>query len=336
MNQDYEKLIDEIINLQKTGGDLSTFKKNRNTSSLVTLISKLSDFPKASVPNADFMRIKNQILDRISVPEIETTKAAWFGFSSLPQILRVGAGALGSLLIVVSLALGTAVAALNSNPGQTIYPLKKVVENIQLRLAPDNDKTNLQIKFANNRVDELALVIQQQQDGEISAPQAQKIVAATIKELQKNTQAAATATTKQPATSVADQLADLSTKLRIASIKTEGEVKIELEQAIKDIEEAGGGSTDDSVSAQGKLTSVSSTTLSIGTAKFLITKDTKYINVTAETIEVDQVVDIQGQIIDNKTYAQTVTLVAESKISGTDVQAETTDPDTNTETPSAQ
>ncbi len=299
-NQDYEKLIEEMIQAAKTNGDLSAYKKNRTLSPLTSVIAKLNSLPKTQVPSIDFMRIKNQMLDRISVPKMEEKQSSWIGMASWGQILRLGAGIIGSLVIVLSLALGTAVAALNSVPGEVIYPLKKVVENIELKLAPANDKTNLQIKFANNRIDEVAQVIQQQQDGQISAQAAKKIVAAAVRDLKTSAAAA-------PKSS--NQLSDLSAKLKIASIRSEGEVKIELEQAIKDISTP---ADNNAVSAQGKITAISETAVSIGSVKFLLTKDTKFVNIDDGKLAVDQLVDIEGIIKDNKTYALTISLIVDA------------------------
>ncbi len=318
-----EKLIDEITNRLKTNGDVSVYKKNRKITGFVTLLSKLNDLPKTIIPSADLLRVKNQMLDRIVVPQIKQETYSWFGFTAtLPQILRISAGVLGTLLIVISLSLGTAVVALNSVPGQAVYPLKKIVENIELKLASQDQQTNLQLKFADNRIDELQQVLQQQQSGQLSPQDAQKIVSATVKDIQKSTIAAAkSATAQQPKTVIATKLADISNKLKIASIQSEGQVKIELEQASQDIQQAGikaqGSSTvsDNSVSAQGKLTAVADTYVSIGSAKFLINKDTKYVDITAADLKIDQVVDIEGQIVENKTYAQTITLVADLKTS---------------------
>jgi hypothetical protein len=325
MELDHDKL-DEIINRLKQNGDVSNYKKDRKVSGFVNLLSQLLNLPKAKVPTFDFSRVKNQILDRIAAPVMEQ-ESSWF-LSPLSRVLRIGTVIVGSVLIIVSLTLGVAVAALNSAPGQTIYPLKKIVENIQLKLAPDDQKSSLQIQFANNRADELNLVLQQQQDGQISAQTAQKIVAATVKDLQKS--ASAAAHTQQPKAVVAAKLTDLSNKLKIASIRSEGQVKIELEQAIKDIEQAG-LNTDNSVSAQGKLTAVTDTYVSIGSAKFLLNKDTKYVNVKLADLAIDQQVDIEGQIKDNKTFAQTITLISDNKSSGTDTKTEAP----TTETPPA-
>ncbi len=344
MPENFENLIQEITNSLKANEDVSIYKKNRQLSSFVTLLTHLNSLPHAQVPQPDLMRVKNQILDRITLPQTEQ-KPKWFSLAgSLPHMLRVGSGIMGGLLIVISLTLGAAVAALNSVPGQTIYPLKKIAESIQLKLTPDADKTNLQFKFANNRVDELQQVIQQQQDGQISAKQAQKIVADTVSDLQTSTRAAAKSTASQPKAAVVTKLADLSSKLRIASIHSEGEVKVELEkalqntrvskeEAIKNIQQAGikvegqPVEIDDAVSASGKLTGASDTTVSIGSAKFLITKDTTYINTTAKDLQIGQLVDISGEIKDNKSYANRITLIIDPKVKG----AETTKTD-NSET----
>lgn len=326
-----EELIEEITNRTKQGGDVSDFKKNRQVSPIVTLVSQLNSFPKNTVPRVEFMQVKDRILDRITLPQLTEEKTGWLGLGSLSTFLRFGSAILGTLLIVISLTLGTAVAALQSVPGQAIYPLKKIVENIQLKLTPENDKSNLQIQFANNRVDELAQVIQQQKDGQISAQDAQKIVTATVQDLQKTTAAAAKSSSQQSKAGIVNKLADLSNKLKIASVKSEGEVKIEIEkalqttqdskqEAIQNLVSAGvkidqSPITADSVSAAGKLTAVSESSISIGTAKFLLTKDTSFINMKNSDLAAGLVVDIEGQIKDNKSYAQTVTLIADPKAS---------------------
>lgn len=336
-----EGLIEEIAQRTKQGGDLSDFKKSRQVAPIVTLVSQLNSFPKNTVPRVEFMRIKDQVLDRITLPQLTEEKTGWLSLGSLSTFLRFGGAILGSLLIVISLTLGTAVAALQSVPGQPIYPLKKIVENIQLKLTPENDKSNLQIQFANNRVDELTQVIQQQQDGQISAQDAQKIVTATVQDLQRTTAAATKSSAGQPKATIVSKLADLSNKLKIASVKSEGEVKIEIEkalqtaqdsqaQAIQNLVSAGIKidqppiTTDNSLSASGKLTAVSDSSISIGTAKFLLTKDTNFVNMKNSDLATGLIVDIQGQIKDNKSYAKTITLIAGPKAS-TDTNSNSTD-----------
>ena len=119
-----EQIIEDITKAVKTQADVSSWKNNRKTSPLLSIISNLSNTPKAAAPLFDFARVKNQILDRIAVPEIK--QSGWF--MSLPFAFRTGVAVLGTFLIVLSLTLGLAVNALNSVPGQASYPLKKVVK----------------------------------------------------------------------------------------------------------------------------------------------------------------------------------------------------------------
>lgn len=323
---DLEQLIDQMISGVKQGADVSAWKKNRKVSPLLTLIGQLNSFRKAEIEIPDFDRVRGQVLDRISVPAMET-QPGWFA-SMLPRIMRAGVVTVGSLMIVISLVLGLSAAALNSLPGSAIYPLKQFVENIELKFTPDNQKATLQIKFANNRIDEIQQVLENQEQGKLSAEQAQKAISQTVKDLQKTTSAAASAAANQP--KVANKLADLSNKLKTASIQTEGQVKIELEkaaevtrisqeEAIKNIEHAGLKIEDkqiiddSSITASGKLTAVSETTISLGTAKFFLSKTTEYVNVKAADLTVGTVVDIEGQIKDNKAYATKITLVSDTK-----------------------
>src|SRR3989344_765940 len=149
MPDNIEQLIEEITNRLKQNGDVSDYKKSRQLSGIVTLLTHLNNLPKASVPNADFMRIKDQILDRIAVSKTDKQKIGWL--ASIPMALRFSLAAIGSLLIIVGLTLGVAVTAMQSAPGQLSYPLKKIVENIQLKLTPADQQPNLQMKFAITR-----------------------------------------------------------------------------------------------------------------------------------------------------------------------------------------
>jgi hypothetical protein len=64
----------------------------------------------------------------------------------------------------------------------------------------------------------------------------------------------------------------------------------------------------DDVSASGKITQLTGTYLSIGSAKFLLTKDTEFVNIKQDDLKVDQIVNIKGQIVDSNTYALEVEL----------------------------
>src|SRR5581483_3554134 len=153
-----EQTVEEISKAVKNNGDISAYKKDRKLSPFLSLIHNLNSMPKKQVPQFNFSRIRNQILDRISIPALETKPSRWSMFSF------VLAG-VGSLLIIVSLTLGLAVTALNSVPGQAVYPLKKIVENVQLKFAPQDQKADLQLKFAETRAEEIQSVLEKQQQG---------------------------------------------------------------------------------------------------------------------------------------------------------------------------
>src|SRR5258708_8301613 len=119
------------------------------------LIEKLlKSVSRTQVPAFDFARVRNQILDRISVPQMAKS-GVLARLNAFVPYLRMGGGVLASLLIVTSLTLAPSAAALQSAPGSMIYPLKKIVENIQLRLAPPLPPTNLQLNSPYNPTPEL-------------------------------------------------------------------------------------------------------------------------------------------------------------------------------------
>jgi hypothetical protein len=289
---------------------------------------RLSEMPKNAVPLFDTPRVRKQIIHRISLIK-PVPHSKWF--TAFSPYIRISAGVVASFFILVSLSLATVVTALDSVPGSAIYPLKKVVENIQLKLASKDQKTELQLKFANNRIDELEQVLEARQEGKISDEEAGTIIASTVKDFQKTAAAAANSTKAQSKpTNIVNKLASLSNKLLAATIQSEGQVKIELEkalestkisqeEAIKNLEQAGLKvekpplTIDDLITASGKLTEVTADSVSIGTAKFLMTEDTIFTNLNPEDLKTGLVVDIAGKIEDNKAYAQQIKLIGETK-----------------------
>jgi hypothetical protein len=347
MNTDLEKLIDELSFRLKHGKDVSLWQNSSHLAPIVNILHKLTTFPKTRIPAPDLTRVKNQVFDKISIPaEVQTEvrsdkKNFW---ANLPSMIRLTSTAVGTLLILISLGIGTAVAALQSVPGQTLYPLKKVVENIQLRLTSDpSAKTNLQIQFANNRLEELTSVIEKNKAGELSSEKAQAIVSQTVAALEKTTAALSTTSAKESSkTTVATlaKLVDLSNKqtavlkplLSAATISNEGQIKTVLEQAlqtsktskeeaIRNIENAGLKiedqpitlSLDNQIEATGDITAITADTVSIGTAKFLMTKDTEYANIKSTDLKLGLKIKILGEVhSDKKTYAITISPVEKS------------------------
>jgi hypothetical protein len=237
--------IDQMINRVKKQGDISAWKKDRKISPLLTLIDKLNKMPRITIPISGLTRVKNQIIDRISQekPElVEAKKSFFFTITQvLPKSLKITGGIIAGFMIMVSLTVGVSVAALESVPGQPMYAVKKIVERTQLGLASDEtEKTELQIKFAHNRLEELEKVLAKSNEGKLSEEATQKIVSKTVKDLQASTNAAVAGTQarkEKTTVSTLTKLAELSTKqesvLESATIKSEGEVKLELKKALE-------------------------------------------------------------------------------------------------------
>jgi hypothetical protein len=237
--------IDQIISHVKKHGDVSAWKKDRTTSPLLTVISKLNSMPKASISTSGLARVKNQVLKQVieHKPELVEARTNFFFTITqiLPRSLKITGGIIAGFMIFVSLGVGVSVAALDSVPGEPLYPVKKAVEKTQLSLANEERETELQIKFATNRLEELEEVLAQNQAGKISEKATQKIVSQTVKDLQANTNAAVAATKKAPSkkkdVSTLAKIAELGSKqevvLETAAIETEGEIKLELEKALE-------------------------------------------------------------------------------------------------------
>lgn len=325
--------LDEIIRRVQNHADVSAFQKDPANSGSLNLVAILSNIPKAQIVKPDLMRVRNKILDRISLPSDSSSDTAAIGFNllrALPRFLRITGGIVGTFTIILGLTLSTAAAALESIPGQPIYPLKKIVENVQMQLASSQEeKTNLQIRFANTRVDELETILQRQKEGKASGEQVQKVVANTTKDLEKTTRTVTDQSKDQPNVNQLAKIVTLSNKqaavIQAAQVASEGQVKLELakalestkttkEEAIENIERAGlviednpliMGEPDDTerVTAEGKLTVVTATSVSIGTSQFMLTKDTEYVNIKSADLKAGVAAQITGEVKDKKTYA---------------------------------
>jgi hypothetical protein len=317
--------LEELIRRVQNHGDLSVFHKDPQDIGSVNLVAILANIPKANPPKPNLLQVRNKVLDRISLPqEQEQTFGFW---QYIPRFVRITGGIVGAFMILLSLTLGTAVAALESVPGQTIYPVKKIVENVQMKMAnTEEERTNLQIKFSNNRVDELEAILHKQQQGKISGQEVQKIVEETAKDIQKTTQAlAAEQNLTEPKTDVLNKIVSLNTKqvaiIQAAQENSDGDIKAELEkaletskdnmeQAIENIEKAGLVVENKPVvlpptttTFEGKVTAINSTSINIGTNVILLTKDTRYVNIIPADVKVNVLVKITVEIRDKKNYA---------------------------------
>jgi hypothetical protein len=160
-----------------------------------------------------------------------------------------------------------------------------------------------------------------------------------VQNLQKTTADAVSATNKSKSTrskvAILTKLVEQSALLKSAFNESEGQVKIELEkalestkisqeEAIKNIERAGlkvdaqpivvDENVDPNVvTGHGKLTAVTDNSVSIGTSKFTIDKDTKYIGGDSKNLAIGTIVDIKGMVKDNKTFATEISFDAKKE-----------------------
>ncbi|MGE5392132.1 MAG: DUF5667 domain-containing protein [Candidatus Saccharibacteria bacterium] len=345
-----EKLIDELIRKVKTDGDISAWKKEAAVSPLLSVIASLNAMPRKRIERPDFGRVKTQIMQRIAAEPTTEKQPFWAAvLHSVPAVLKIGSGVVASVIVVISLAIGTAAASLESLPGQPLYSLKTVVEKVQMKLATDDaQRANLQIKFANNRLDELEKVLEKNKQGEISGQEVQQIVTKTVKDLEStNTAITQTKTSSDKPVAILTKLVDLNNKqtalLQTATVQSEGEVKIELQKAleasqltkdkaIENIERAGlkveenpvtieDQAPAEQVTATGKLTAITDGSVSIGTAKFFVTNETKFVNMDPAGLKIGLTVDISGKTEGTKTYATQITLKAEPSTSPSETPA---------------
>lgn len=358
--------LDELIRRVHQHEDISSWQKDPSNSGSINLVSILSNIPKAKVPKPDLMRVRSTILDRISLPYESDKSRGWFGFNllqGLPRFVRLTGGIVGAFTIMLSLTIGTAVAALESVPGQTIYPIKKIVENVQLRLASsDEEKANLQIKFANNRVDELETILQKQKAGEASEEDVKKVVENTMKDVQKTTESVTSQNPTDPQIALLNKIVNLSTKqtavIQAAQVESQGDVKVELdkalesslittEQAIDNIEKAGlvvednlmvheSDAGKNVITAAGELTAVNSNSISVGTSQFLLTSETEYVSIKPVDLKKDLAVKITAEVRDKKTYAIKVESLAIPETPAPTAAENNLTPSPTTETPVPQ
>lgn len=336
MSNNTPEQLDELIRRAQQHADVSDWVKKHNDPGSVNLVSALMNIPKAQVEKPNLLRVRHKVLDRISLPADltgtqATLAAGWMQY--LPRIARVAGGVIGVFTVMLGLTVGTAAAALESVPGQPIYPLKKMVETFQMQLASTaEEKAALQIKFANNRIDELATILQKKKEGRATDEQVKKAVETTVKNLEATNLAAANQTEPTSKTELYAKIVSLSdrqtaviksaqiglavTEVRADLDKALESSKISKEQAIENIERAGLNIEDtllladtgdslhnNEVVAEGQLTVSNRFQISIGTSQFLLTKDTEYVNIEPAELKVGTTVVIHGQVRDNKTYA---------------------------------
>ncbi len=106
----------------------------------LSIAKNLSSIPKKNVPKPAMQR------KYLSVPIKQHFWFAWLHFT------RFTAASMAALLLIAGFAT-TAYGAMKSLPGQTLFPVKKTAEKIQLHFASnDIERANLQLKITKERI----------------------------------------------------------------------------------------------------------------------------------------------------------------------------------------
>ncbi|MBN1681199.1 MAG: hypothetical protein JW966_13010 [Anaerolineae bacterium] len=126
---------------------------------LVDAAARLAQGPFPVLAADVVERIQAQVLARVDQkPRLQVVSRRRSNF----YVLRWAAAA---CLVLVVLAVGTATVSAQSLPGDTLYPVKRLVERGRLALSSDEAEVNLRLDYANRRLDEFEDLLD---DGEIN------------------------------------------------------------------------------------------------------------------------------------------------------------------------
>lgn len=136
------------------------------------IINKLASLRQVK-PSQDFIaRVENSLVNYLpSLTSGQTQKTPMFAFRA----------AILTLVFVFLISAGTVLASGNSLPGQLLYPVKKTLESVRIRLASGSDKANLQIQLIDKRLGEIQKLSERQAiDLEKAAAEYEKAVSAAL------------------------------------------------------------------------------------------------------------------------------------------------------------
>lgn len=123
------------------------------------------DAKKGLLPRAEFLaQGKERFLAAFDASPLASRNAVATGVSARTSgwamFFRVGAGTLAAVAVAFGVSAYAATAT-NVPPTSPFYPLKRIAENVQLAVAPAQDKAQLQATFAVQRANEIdALQVQ--------------------------------------------------------------------------------------------------------------------------------------------------------------------------------
>ena len=178
MTSPIENILDQTLSALKNGSSIeeaiSRWPAHRDELlSLLQIVDEISGLPKTTVPQP-LMKRKY---------EMPLHKSGFW--NSLLHISRFATVSMAIFMFISGLS-GAAYAAWFSLPGQTLFPLKKTAEQIQLRFATsDVEKATIQMNIAQKRLEEAERIFSNSDD--------LKLQSAALNELSSQTQATAEA-----------------------------------------------------------------------------------------------------------------------------------------------
>jgi len=109
---------------------------------------------EAAEPSPEFkLRAKQYLFEQMQEKPGKAAHSLWFWPARLPA--RIAVSVLSGLIVLSAAGGSTVYAAQSSLPGDTLYPVKIGVENIQLVVTTDAAaKANLHLELAQRRIDE--------------------------------------------------------------------------------------------------------------------------------------------------------------------------------------
>ncbi len=174
MKQNIEEILNLAIEEIKTGKTFSEVLNMHKFQAYKTELNELLPFaynlykiPKKNIPAPSLQR--KYILAKPAVHKFLLFHLPRFAFFSI------------SLIMLLSAGVGTGYAALGSLPGDTLFPVKKSAEQLQLRFASTPEKkATLQVELSKKRLAEAQEVLKTSQD------QPEKIKAAVSELTEQN------------------------------------------------------------------------------------------------------------------------------------------------------
>ncbi len=228
----FENILDQAIARIKNGEKLSAVLSSypqevqSQLAASLEIISLASSLPKMAVPAP---------IKRKAFLEYQMEKVSAF-VRFMQSLKTVSAVAVAMLILAIT---GTVSAAIHSLPGDNLFALKRVIESAQLKLTQSqSSKTELELSFADQRLNEAQTVFSQNTDSNAKAQAVNELTQQTASTLNNIKAIAGTSSGNinsdiiKKAESIAQNQSNLLAKVDPAAAK---QSSIQNQQAINDI-----------------------------------------------------------------------------------------------------